>query len=624
MLAFLSAFFWAVVVSAADPALPQFAVSAFDLGAVDQVAPQAAGIAAELNAAEWCNAEPQSAGGEWNQVPSGVDSSRWLSVVTVGFGKQADAYVFQFNGPGGAARLAAHLPHRKRYSNGAEQWFPPFERLLRVFHANYVNSEPTSPVPLQLEIVEAPETGAPAPVLSGDAGLDDSLTLPAKKVLPPLRAIITAAACVAGWAPTQRPAAAQARVEVRVLDRACSFRITLNRDGREATYSRERVPWEEYHEQLALLFRLPMLGGKVVDFVRPNPGKVEVLDVEGNRIVCLVDDELAALDPNGQEAWRLRLPQSKAPGAVKKVERYTTRRDAAGKLRLFRWSTALAEIALADGRLVPLAPAAPSVSAAFDVDTRGEAVLAQDGRLSLFAAGKPVWSLTESSPVQCGPRLEPDRVLFGNERGELVAVSRADHRELWRVNGGGRLWGEIAAAGALRLAFSNEDETLVAFAPQDGSVKWRFPAGDVLVQPPFEHQGAVVVVTKQNRIVRLAPESGAVLQETKLPAWIVCVRAMEIGKQNVLAVSDSSGRLQLLGPDLKLVWEVATGARLTGRPVLAQLRTRWKVPAKAAKGSSEEMLENLAAETDGTQPFLLSSDTGGFVYKISTSDLFKR
>ncbi|HEV7406167.1 MAG TPA: PQQ-binding-like beta-propeller repeat protein [Chthoniobacteraceae bacterium] len=607
----------------AETALPQFVVSAFDLGAVDQIAPQSASLAAELNAAEWCTAVAQPAGGEWNQPPASVDPARWLSVVTVGFGKQAEAYVFQFGGPESAARLVAHLPHRKRYSNGAEQWFPPFDRLLRVFHANQAQSRVPG-LPLQLEIVEAQDTGAPAPALSGEAGLDDSLTLPSKKVLPPLRAIITAAACSAGWAPSALPAATRARVEVRVLDRACSFRVTFNSAGRETTYTKERVPWEEYHEQLALLFRLPLLGGKIVDFVRPNPGKVELLEAEGNRIVCLVDDELAALDPNGQEAWRLRLPQSKVPGAVKKLEHYTTRRDEAGKLHLFRWSTALTEIALADGKLLPLVPAAPSAASMFDVNARGEIALAHDTSVSLFAAGKPVWSVTESSPVQCGPRLETDRVLFGNDRGELVAVARADRRELWRVKAGGRLWGEIAAAGALRIAFSNEDETLVAFAPADGAVKWRFAAGDVLVQPPFEHQGALVVVTKQNRIVRLAPDSGAVLQETKLPAWIAGVRAIELGRQSPLAVGDSSGRLQLLGPDLKPLWQVNTGARLTGFPALAQLRTRWKVPAKAAKGSSEEMLENLAAETDGTQPFLLGSDTAGFIYKISTADLLKR
>lgn len=611
--------FSALILRAAEPSLPQFVVSGFNLGAVDQIPPNEGNLASELNTAEWCTAVALASRGEWNVVPAGVAPARWLSVVTVGFGKQAEAYVFRFDGPEEAARLVAHFAHRKRYSQGAEKWGSPFVRLLSVFRANDLKGAGAPAIPLQLDVVEAPDAGTP-----DSAALDEALSLPPKAVLPPLRAIITAAACSAGWAPTTRPAAARARVEVRVLDRACSFRIIWNRDGRETVFSKERVPWEEYHEQLALLFRLPEIGTRVVDFVRPNAGNVELLDVDGNRIICLVDEELAALDRNGQEAWRLRIPQSKIPAVARKVEHYTTRRDDTGRLRLFRWSTALAEISPADGSVVPLAPQAPSGSSAFDVGANGDVVLAQEGRVAFFAAGKEAWSVTESAPVQCGPRIEADRVLFGNERGELVAVSRSDHRELWRVSVGGRLWGHIVSAGGLRLAFSNEAETLIALDPKDGAVKWRFAAGDVLVQPPFEHQGALVVVTKQNRIVRLAPETGVVLGETRMPAWIVGVRAVELGTKSVLAVGDSAGRLVLLGADLKPVWELSTGVRLTGRAVIAELRPQWKIPARAAKGSPEELLENLAAETDGTLPFLLSSDAGGFIYKISTTEIPKR
>ena len=47
-------------------------------------------------------------------------------------------------------------------------------------------------------------------------------------------------------------------------------------------------------------------------------------------------------------------------------------------------------------------------------------------------------------------------MLFGNDLGELAAVSRKDHRELWRVKISERLWGQIVPVGPLRLAFSNQ------------------------------------------------------------------------------------------------------------------------------------------------------------------------
>ncbi len=624
----LAAFLWLLTArpnaGGAPPAgtgnKPQFLVSAFNLGTVDQIPPTVESVLEGLNGSEWSSAAAQVSRQEWNEVPQGVDPAHWLSVVAVGFGKQAEAYVFQFNRADGGARLLAHYAHRKRLSQGSERWFQPTPQLLGVLQNHFARGGGPEGVPLQLEIVEATGAGA-----ADSAGFEEALSLPPHVVLPPVKAIVTAAACSQGWAPTQKPAAARAKMEVRVLDRACSFRLTLEREGRQSIFTKERVPWEEFHEQLSVLFRWPGLSPAVVDFTRLNPREVELLDSDAARTFALIEGELAALDPNGQEVWRLRSIKGKTAVPLKKPDFFSVRREDSGKLRLFGWGASLVEISPADGKVTALAPEAPVGSApTFDADSAGEVVVAREGRVAFFSAGKERWSTTETVPVQCGPRLEGDRVVFGNERGELVALARADGKPLWRVEAGGRLWGRIAAAGALRLAFSNEEETLLAFDPRDGKVQWRFAAGDALVQPPFVHENALVLATKNNRVVRLVPESGALQAEAKLGAWILGVRPFSAGKSGLLLVGDASGRLTALDAALKPVWEASSGARNTGAPVLAQLRPQWKQPPKKnPRGSSEEMLENLAAETDGLLPFLLCSDSKGFLYKISTRDLSK-
>jgi len=599
---------------ATAPARPEFLVSAFDLGAVDQVRAKDADLASELTAQGWCTAKPrEKAVGEWSDVPDGVEPERWVSVVTVGFGSRAEAYAFQFSGPNRTAKLLDHVPHRKHLVNGAERWFPPFTNLLDGFRIAYPAAQKAPPLPaLQVEVVLSNPKGA-----AGNGGADEALTLAPEKVLPPMKAIVTAAACAAGWAPTKQKADAQARVEVKVLDQACGFRVTFTRDGKETVYSRDRVPWEEYHDQLALLLSLPASRPNVVDFVRPSPESVELLGVDANRIICLVDDELTALDTaTGAEVWRLRIPQSKT--GAKRVERYTARRDAAGKLRLFRTSTSLAEIAIADGIISPLAPTAAT---AFDVGGNGETALVQGAKLSLVGRGKEVWATTEPEPIVAGPRLEADRVLVGTSRGELVAFSRADKRELWRVPVGKRLWGPITSAGTLRLVFSAEDETLFAVDPKDGTVKWKFASGDALVQPPFEHDGSVVVVTKENRIARLNPATGEVTVEARWPTWVVAVEPLIVGAKARLAVGDVAGRLTLVGPDLKRTWESSLGARVTGRPIVAVTPPIWKAKSKPAKGGPDDLLESIASDAAGTKPFLLTTDGAGFLYKLSTEGI---
>ena len=607
--------------------MPHFLVSAFDLGSVAQTPPTTESVVERLNRSEWCTAAAQVSRLEWNEVPPGADPARWLSVVAVGFGKQAEAYIFQFDGPNGGARLVAHYPHRKRLIEGNEIFLQITPQLLEVFQINVTRGAATPGVPLQLEIVEA--AGA---VLAEPAGIEEALSLPPKAVLPPLRAIIAAAACSQGWAPAAKPASARAKVEVRVLDRACSFRLTLERDGKQSVFTRERVPWEEFHVQLGVLFRMPALGDRVVDFIRPGLKGVELLGSEGNRSFLLINGELAALDPNAQEVWRLRSIKGDTRVPAKKPDYFTARREDSGRLRLFGWGSdgrpgvgsALVEISPADGKTTPLAADASAGAApCFDVDASGAVALSREGRVVFFKAGKELWSATEPAPVKCGPRIETDRVLFGSELGELVALDRSDGKQLWRVQGGARLWGRIVPAGGLRLAFSNEEESLLAFDPMNGTIQWRFAAGDALVQPPFLHEGSLVAATKHNRIVRLDPGSGALQAEAKMPAWILDVRAISTGKRNLLALNDASGRVVVLDAGLKPIWEASTGARNTGCLALAQLRPQWKPPKKRAKDSAEEIVEDISAGTEGVQPFILCSDSKGFLYKISIQDVPK-
>jgi len=590
----------------AEPSRPEFVVSGFDLGAVEQVRASEKDLAAEWAGREWCSAKPgPGKAGGWAVVPAGVDPKQWVSVVTVGFGQRAAAYAFQFTGPAAGARLIAHVPHRKAGPAGAERWYSPFPKLADGFRVGHAAAAKAAPPPaLQFEVVLAD----PKKV----AGPDEALTLAPDKVLPPMQAIATAAACDAGWAPTPRVAAARARVEVRVLDQACAFRVTFVRDGRETVLTRDRVPWDETHDQLALLLSLPVTRPAVADFARPAPDRVELLGVEANRIVCVADDELTALDAaTGAEAWRLRVPQSKTATA-KRVERYAARRDAAGKLRLYRLATTFAEIAVADGTVTPLAPAAVT---AFDAGPAGEVAVVQAGKLSLMAKGKDRWAAPAGDVIVAGPRLDADRVLAGTASGDLVAWARADGRELWRTPLGKRLWGPVTPAGRLRLVFAVEDETLFAVDPADGSVKWRFIAGDTLAQPPAEFDGSVVVVTKSNRIARLDPATGAVAAEAEWPTWVVAAEPVAVGGNPRLAVADVTGRLSLVGPDLKKTWETTLMTRGTGRPATAVTPPVWKGKPKPAKGG-DDLLDTIAADAAGAKPYLLATDAAGFLYKL--------
>lgn len=371
---------------------PRFVVSSFDLGTVPQVKATAAELVAELTADEWCTAEAK-ASAKWNEVPLGVDPKQWVSVVTVGYGNRADAYALMFDGPQGSARLIAHTPNPKGTLRGVPYWYSPFVKLLNGFRVGYA-APPPPPASSPPLFIQVREVAAPTKIAVGNKPtLDEARTIDPEKVLPPLKALLLATACEAGWAPAFVPEAlghigslSLVEVEVQVLDQACSFTFRFTHAGRSLKIVKERVSWEEFHDQLTALFRLPLDDKHIHDFVRLGAGRVELLAAHGDRIAYLVDDELAALDTaTGREAWRIRIPQP-VGARTKKIEQYAVRRDASdGRPRLYRTSGKPAEIAWADGKelLVPNLPAEPIATVGdlqFVFDPADETLTALEGK----------------------------------------------------------------------------------------------------------------------------------------------------------------------------------------------------------------------------------------------------
>jgi hypothetical protein len=54
--------------------------------------------------------------------------------------------------------------------------------------------------------------------------------------------------------------------------------------------------------------------------------------------------------------------------------------------------------------------------------------------------------------------------------------------------------------------------------------------------------------------------------------------------------------------------------------VVARLRPQWRTQKKAAKGSTDEILEILSDESEGLLPFILTSGAKGFLFKMSLHD----
>lgn len=154
--------------------------------------------------------------------------------------------------------------------------------------------------------------------------------------------------------------------------------------------------------------------------------------------------------------------------------------------------------------------------------------------------------------------------------------------------------------------FRLSDDSLTAFNPANGEVRWKQAVGDVLLKDPIPLGDRLLVIGKNNRLLLLDPAKGTILADVQWPTWLIDVIPTE-GANPLIACSDIHGTLSLLdGATLKPLHALRLPARPSG-PLLAAPRfpTLWGA-------SSTDEIENGALPSTDMKPAVLVGDAEGF------------
>lgn len=595
-------------VRAAEPPLE---VSTFPLQAIELTPPAAKALAPAVSADGWRVFTPRESKGAWNELPSGASRTSWVSVATVGFNGQADAYAFQFNGPGGAMSQAAHVPFRQVWMpNETMAWIWPQEEL---FGALRVQLEATRRAPLRpLALRVTPWRQDAGDLQAEKTNLDEARATDPQRVFDAVSVIAQAAAFEAGWAPTPAKSSDSATCEVHVEDQTCSFRLTFEGSQGKRQTIQERVPCEAYHDYLVRLFRFAPPGQGVSDFTQLKRGPLELLAVDAGRLAVLSNQELAVFDlQNGKRLWTTETPAS----ARRPSDRYTACRTLQGGVQLLQYAGELAQFDWATGQRTVIAPGGAGSPIHLDGSGAGEWVFCRGLKSELVRSGASIRKSEQATPITAGPILTAKDVVYGDARGELVARARTDGAARWKRDGLGRLEGRPVVAGESLLVFANDTETVIALDAATGKDLWRRTVGDVLLQAPIVDTQRVLVVTKSNRMSLLDNKTGAVLAERQWPTWLVRATRVETSPQPLLVCTDIAGTVSLLSlQDLKTQQAFELSAELTGPVVyVEQLASKWPVERTPAK-QQDDLLTEIQEKAPKKGPLLLAADHQGFVY----------
>lgn len=171
-------------------------------------------------------------------------------------------------------------------------------------------------------------------------------------------------------------------------------------------------------------------------------------------------------------------------------------------------------LVLPDGQPVPLPFEARDGNALGDGGywIRGEAAA-----LRLAAGGTPVFAWIPPSGAPGPALLAGDRLYTGTSRGDLVALSAASGRKLFRFAAGGELMAPPAAASGL-VVFATSNHFVRALDPK-GRVAWHFRLeGRPLSGPLLLPQGLFLSESEGSRLLLLSPSDGKLLWSWRCPA----------------------------------------------------------------------------------------------------------
>jgi outer membrane protein assembly factor BamB len=140
-----------------------------------------------------------------------------------------------------------------------------------------------------------------------------------------------------------------------------------------------------------------------------------------------------------------------------------------------------------------------------------------DGSVAAYdtAKGEQRWTFTlPPSPGRPGIRSSPssdgERVLFGTDGGEVVALDLATGALAWRVSTGGAVFAPVAISGGMAFACST-DGTIRAIDIAAGETRWTFAAGSALYGGCAVAPDMVVAGTSAGEVVSLRPSDGSVI-----------------------------------------------------------------------------------------------------------------
>ncbi|WP_320673044.1 PQQ-binding-like beta-propeller repeat protein [Patulibacter defluvii] len=170
------------------------------------------------------------------------------------------------------------------------------------------------------------------------------------------------------------------------------------------------------------------------------------------------------------------------------------------------------------------------------------------GQVAAFTTdGKRLWRVLLRGRSESSPLLAGDKLIFGTESGDVLAMSPRNGRVLWRYHAGGKVKGGVARNGPTVFAGDYSGQ-LHAIALRSGRRRWKRDLGGSLYSTPAVAYGRVFVGNIDGSISAVGERTGRIAWRRRASGYVYSSPAVApvAGRGPTVFVGSYGGKLYAL------------------------------------------------------------------------------
>ncbi len=153
--------------------------------------------------------------------------------------------------------------------------------------------------------------------------------------------------------------------------------------------------------------------------------------------------------------------------------------------------------------------------------------------------GNKIWETKTNTATHSSPALSENKIVFGNDNGEIIAINEKNGKTLYKKKFGGSFYSGASISDGV-IFIGNNDGNLYAVNLYDGKLKWKFQTHARIVMTPAFNDKNIFVGNLNGNLYSINKETGKKNWEINLSGIL---NAAPLVTKNLILVPDYIGKL---------------------------------------------------------------------------------